>query len=100
MSAHKLHDWARVRREAPNGSAQRYACRRDGCDAVYEGAQTACLAPAALQARIAELAEAARDLSVDMRAARDAAEAGEKAAWRYPLRHIERAVAHIERAAK
>lgn len=56
--------------------------------------------PQVIRARIEQLAADGRDLSVDMRAARDAAEPGAKAAYRYPLRHIEQAVAHIERAAK
>lgn len=56
--------------------------------------------PAALQRRLADLAATARDLGLDMRAARDAAPAGEKAAYRYPLRFVEQATALIERAAK
>lgn len=56
--------------------------------------------PAALQRRLADLAATARTLGLDLRAARDAAEPGAKAAYRYPLRHLEQAVALIERAAK
>ena len=78
----------------------RYYCCREGCGAVYGGAQSTCLAPDAIRKRLDDLAETARWLSVDMRAARDAAEPGEKAAWRYPLRHVEHAVALLERAAK
>lgn len=100
MSAPHGHDWRASRDEAPNGSRPGYACAREGCNTVYDGTQGVCLAPSALQKRLDDLAETARALSVDIRAARDAAEPGAKAAYRYPLRHVEQAVALIERAAK
>ncbi len=53
-----------------------------------------------LRDRIARLAEDANALSLDLIAARDAAEPGDKAGWRYPLRQVERAAALLERAAK
>lgn len=54
----------------------------------------------ALQARMRALGDDAARLAADLRKARDAAPAGEKAGFRYPLRLLEQAIAKIEGAAK
>lgn len=51
-----------------------------------------------LPERIVRLLADAEQLAVDLRAARDAAPAGEKHTYRYPLRDIEHAVALIRKA--
>lgn len=74
-----------------------YTCAR--CGAAYVGSQgPACLAPEAPHERIAGLLADAEALAVDLRTARDAAPAGQKADYRYPLRAIESAAALIRKA--
>lgn len=51
-----------------------------------------------LRERILRLLTDAEQLAVDLRTARDAAPAGEKADYRYPLRDIEYAAALIRKA--
>lgn len=86
------HSWHHA---PPHG----YECR--DCGVRYDGTHGACLASAALQRRVAQLHADARQLADDLYAARQAAEPGsdEKHAARYPLRHIEHALPHLERAA-
>lgn len=75
-----------------------HKCR--DCPATYDGTTGGvCLAPAALARRLTALRDDARALANDLRTARDAAEPGAKAPFRYPLRHLERASALIAAAA-
>lgn len=89
---------SRGHRWGPAGCGMAGAECRD-CGKAYDGLDDACLSPRALRRRAADLYEAGRQLADDLRDARAGAPAGEKGAFRYPLRHLETALPLIGKAA-